>query len=485
MNGDSAAAEPAGENACSAHGGLTASVPAPGYDGPFDAADRLAVYLQAGGFSAPAAAAKAGLFRRCAQTLRALQWAASEEGRAYCVPGRIEVLGKHTDYPGGSSLVAAAEQGFCLLAVPGDGPEVRIADAVRGETTRFALAAERLAPPGHWSNYPLTVARRLVRNFPGATRGVQIALASDLPPAAGMSSSSALMVAIAFALADANDLWSHERFLPELHEPLRLAGYLATIENGQSYGPLAGDRGVGTFGGSEDHTAILCSQPGFVRQYAYCPVRFQRQFPLPAGWTFAIASCGVAAEKTGAALEKYNRAARLAAAVAERWRCETGGDAPHLAAVAHGQAGAADRLRAILAGTAHGEFQAGELLGRWEHFLIENEAVIPAAGAALLEGDLATFGRWVDQSQHAAETLLGNQVPETVFLAAEARELGAAAASSFGAGFGGSVWALVPTNEASEFLVDWRRAYLSQFPQHESEATFFSSAAGPALCRIK
>jgi galactokinase len=324
----------------------------------------------------------------------------------------------------------------------------------------------------------------LVRNFPGATRGAQIAFASDLPPAAGMSSSSALMVAIWFALADANDIWSHERYLPELNEPLNLAGYLATIENGQSYGPLAGDRGVGTFGGSEDHTAILCARPGFVSQYAYCPVRFQRQMPLPAEWTFAIASCGVAAEKTGSALEKYNRASRLAVVVADLWRRETGGDAPHLAAVVRSQADAAERLRAILAGAKHGEFRTRQLLDRLEHFLIENEQVIPAAGEALAGGDLETFGRCVDRSQHAAEILLGNQIPETVYLAATARQSGAAAASAFGAGFGGSVWALVPTDRVSEFLAQWQRSYLDRFPQHEPQAAFFSTAAGPALCRV-
>jgi galactokinase len=463
---------------------LTAALPLHRYGGSFGDADRLAAFLQTCGFSISAAAAKARLFARCAAALPTQDSASPENSRAYLVPGRIEVLGKHTDYAGGSSLVAAAEQGFCLIAVAASDSEVRIADAIRGETIQFAMDSQRVPPAGHWANYPLTVARRLVRNFPGATRGARIALASDLPPAAGMSSSSALMVAIALALADANDIWSHARFLPELNEPLNLAGYLAAIENGQSYGPLAGDRGVGTFGGSEDHTAILCARPGFVRQYAYCPVRFERQMPLPADWTFAIASCGVAAEKTGAALEKYNRASRLAAVVADLWRRETSGDAPHLAAVVRSRADAAQRLRAILGGAEHGEFRPRELLDRLEHFLTENEQVIPAAGTALAGGDLETFGRWVDQSQRAAETLLGNQIPETVSLAAAAREHGAAAASAFGAGFGGSVWALVPTGRVSEFLAQWRRSYLARFPQHEPQAGFFSTAAGPALCRI-
>jgi len=330
----------------------------------------------------------------------------------------------------------------------------------------------------------MTVARRLTRNFPGATRGTQIALASDLPPAAGMSSSSALMVGVFFALADANDLWQHGSFLAELNEPLNLAGYLATIENGQSYGPLVGDRGVGTFGGSEDHTAILCAQPGFIRQYAYCPVRFERQMPMPPGYTFAVASSGVAAEKTGAALEKYNRASRLAAAVAEIWRRETGGDEAHLAAVLRSGADAGGRLRTILAGAQHNEFAPSDLLARFEHFLVENEQVIPAAGAALDCSDLETFGIWVDRSQHAAEKLLGNQIPETVHLAASARELGAVAASAFGAGFGGSVWALVASDCADDFLAAWQRRYAERFPAHRQEATFFATAAGPGLCRL-
>jgi galactokinase len=444
----------------------------------------LAAALQNCGFGAVPAAAKAALFGRCAAALSALGSAPSESTRAYFVPGRIEILGKHTDYAGGSSLVAAAERGFCLLAAAARGPQVRITDALRGETVQFSLDAELTSAAGDWSNYPLTVARRLVHNFPGATRGADIALASDLPPAAGMSSSSALMVAIFFALADVNGIWSHARFLPELNEPLNLAGYLATIENGQSYGALSGDRGVGTFGGSEDHTAILCARPGFVGQYAYCPVRFQQEFSLPAGWTFAIASCGVAAEKTGGALEKYNRASRLAAAVADIWRRETGSAAPHLAAIVQGQADAAPRLRAILAATKHDVFRPDELRNRLEHFLTENEQIIPAAGAALRGGDLEAFGRWVDRSQHAAETLLGNQVPETVCLADQARSLGAAAASAFGAGFGGSVWALVRDSQADEFLARWQGRYENQFPQHRQQAVFFATAAGPALCRI-
>ncbi len=90
----------------------------------------------------------------------------------------------------------------------------------------------------------------------------------------------------------------------------------------------------------------------------------------------------------------------------------------------------------------------------------------------------------MDRSQQAAEKLLGNQVPETIFLAASARRLGAAAASAFGAGFGGSVWALVETAGADGFLAAWADQYRAEFPQHAERSHFFITGAGPAAFRV-
>lgn len=119
-----------------------------------------------------------------------------------------------------------------------------------------------------------------------------------------------MIVAIALALAEVNQLPASPTFQANIHNLTDLAGYLGTVENGQTFGSLAGDRGVGTFGGSEDHTAILNGRPNQISQYAYCPVRFQRAIPLPPGYTFAVGSSGVVAEKTGAAMELYNTASR-------------------------------------------------------------------------------------------------------------------------------------------------------------------------------
>lgn len=452
------------------------------YQGKLDDSRALSDRLTAAGLSRSAARAKARLF---ASAAAALPVGNTADRRAFFVPGRVEVLGKHTDYAGGRSMVAAVERGFCIVAAPRDDALITVVDADARQRISFALHPPPTPRAGHWSNYPMTVARRVAVNFPEARRGADVVLAGDLPPAAGMSSSSSLIVAVFLVLADANQLPAQRRYRDHVGSTTDLAGYLGAVENGRSFGSLEGDCGVGTFGGSEDHTAILCAEPNHVSQYTYCPVRFDRSMRVPSGHTFAIGSSGVVAEKTGAARQQYNRASRMAVAVAQLWCRATGRDDPHLAAAFASSPDAVDRLREIVARAEGGEFAPAALSDRLEHFVVENEQIIPAAGDALDKEDLGEFGRLVDASQQAAEQLLGNQVPETVYLAASARERGAVAASAFGAGFGGSVWAMVETSRAETFLTGWAKAYRNRFPQHAPSSQFFLTGAGPAAFQLR
>ena len=447
---------------------------------PAELADRLEEI----GLSQAASLAAAQRFVKAAVALRNLKGEKLSETRAFFVPGRIEVLGKHTDYAGGRSMVTAAEQGFCLVAEPRSDQLVFLIDMKSLETADFALDPELTPRAGHWSNYPMTVARRLARNFLGIQCGVNIAFASDLPPAAGMSSSSALIVAVFLALADVNQLAARPEYRENIKDLLDLAGYLGTVENGQTFGTLAGDQGVGTFGGSEDHTAILTAQAGHVRQYAYCPVRFERAVPLPAGYTFAVASSGVVADKTGTALEKYNAASQLASTLANLWRQHTGRTEAHLAAILATGPEAAKELTGIVRSVVESPEERDLLERRLVHFFAENGLFLPRAGDALVRGDLEAFGHHVLRSQKCAERQLGNQVPETIALAANARRLGAVAASAFGAGFGGSIWALVETTRASAFLNAWADEYHVRFPEHAGTSAFFIAGAGPAAVQV-
>jgi galactokinase len=405
------------------------------------------------------------------------------------VPGRIEFLGKHTDYAGGRSLVCTVERGLAVVAAPRDDRIVRMTDAVSSDHVEVELSSELAPADGSWSNYVITVVRRIARNFPGPLRGADISFASDLPPAAGLSSSSALVVGTFLAIADLNAISAHEEYHRSLPNADDLAGYLGAVENGAAYGGLTGDRGVGTFSGSQDHTAILFSRAGALVQYAFAPVRFERVVNLPSNHVFVIGASGVLAEKTGAALELYNRQARRVHALVARWRAATGRDDPTLAAVLTSSDDALDRLRAIVrqppaASEYVDEFGSVDLLSRLDQFATESLEIIPAAGDALERGDLAMLGELVDRSQRGAELLLGNQVPETFHLARSARSLGAVAASAFGAGFGGSVWALVRSSDAREFLQRWQDDYTACFPEPGERASFFVTAAGPAAMRL-
>lgn len=431
-----------------------------------------------------AAQQKADLFRRCGLELMREGAGESSSVRAFVVPGRIEVLGKHTDYCGGPSLVAATEQGFVFAALESRDAAVRMVDVLWKEAVGFELSPDLTPPKKHWSNYPMTVARRLARNFPAVRRGAHVAFASDLPPAAGMSSSSAFVVGTYLVLSRVNGVSRLEVFKRNIADTDRLAAYLACVENGADFGALAGDSGVGTRGGSEDHTAILCSAPGALGLYSFQPVRLESRIGVPEDLVFVLASSGVVAEKTGGALESYNRASRLARAVVAAWREAVGGEEAHLAAVLAHSENAADRLRDILRTAGCQEFRPDELIDRLEHFAEEARCIVPRAVERLASGDIHGFGDAVDQSQETGARLLGNQVPETIALARQARDLGALAASAFGAGFGGSVWALVREEDSDAFLRAWQERYLESFPGRAGQEAFFTTRPSPAAFEL-
>ena len=460
--------------------------------------------LVAAGMSAHEARAKAQIFARANALLHA-----PDRAFAVFVPGRIEVLGKHTDYAGGRSLLCAAERGFCLVATPRADRRILLTDVVSGGRAEAMLDPGPAAPRAGWAVYVATVARRLARNFTAATRGADVVFGSDLPAAAGMSSSSALLTSAMLALSAINELPGTDVYRAAIRTNEDLAEYLGTIENGQSFGVLEGDAGVGTFGGSEDHTAMLCCRPGELCQYRFCPVAHERQVPVPAGYRFVVGVSGVVAEKTGAARDTYNRASLSARAVLAAWNAAASRADPTLAAAVESAPDAADRIRTLLgdgAASAGPKAAAGrsapaarstrsgpgaglqpceqDLRARFDQFVEETFVIIPKVADLLAAGRVEEISELVERSQRGAERGLRNQVPETVFLADAARELGAVAASAFGAGFGGSVWALVDEERLDTFCDDWPDVYERAFPQHAARAQFFTTAAGPAALRL-
>ena len=392
------------------------------------------------------------------------------------MPGRIEFLGKHTDYAGGRSLVCATEQGISVTAREIPEPVLRISDLVSGQRAELPLRPELEIPRGEWVAYPATVVRRFARDFGALSTGLDLGFTSDLPQDAGLSSSGALIVSVALALADANRLQERAAWRGVLPDREALAGYLGAVENGRGFGPFSADGGVGTQGGSQDHTAILCSRPGTLLQYGWIPVRFEREVAFPSDHVLAVAVSGVEAAKTRKAMSLYNRLAEDAAELLRVWRERSGRDDPTLFAALS----SASDARARLAGWLDRHDRRDGLLARLKQFSEECFEIIPAVADALAHGDIAALGELVDRSQAGAEAGLHNQVPETIHLQRSARERGAVAASAFGAGFGGSVWAMVREDQSAAFQEDWQDGYREAFPAHAASARFLTTRLGAA-----
>lgn len=392
--------------------------------------------------------AKAALFDRALT-------ACSGSSHASWVPGRLEVFGKHTDYGGGRTLVAAVPRGFAFAARPRSDDAIHVVDARTNEAVTI-VASEQDLPLRGWRNYVATVVRRLRTNFPDARLGADVAFASDLPPAAGMSSSSALVVGIADALVRLSGVDGGAAWRRQVRTPLDAASYFACIENGSAFGSLAGDSGVGTHGGSEDHAAMLQARAGCVSAFAFVPARLLDTVSLPLEWTFVIAPSGVTAEKTGGAQDLYNRLSAGVRVLLQIWNARESA-VPSLAAALQSSPDAGDRLRAHVRSARVDGWTVDALERRLDHFVRE-DARVERAVTALAKADAQALGELAGNSQAEAESLLGNQVPETIALARSARERGAFAACSFGAGFGGSVWALVEAAGADAFAARWHPA---------------------------
>jgi len=210
----------------------------------------------------------------------------------------------------------------------------------------------------------------------------------------------------------------------------------------------------------------------------------EKVIALPRSYVFAIGVSGVLADKTGSAREKYNRASRAASTVFEIWRTTSKRAEPTLFQAIEHSPDAAQQIRQVLSQSSHPQFSSQVLLDRFEQFHLECTQIIPQASDALSRGDLIEFGNLTDQSQAGAEHALGNQIPETCELVRSARALGASAASAFGAGFGGAVWALIESDRVPAFLEKWQDTYHSQFPLRARASEFFACRPGPSTFRI-
>ncbi len=121
---------------------------------------------------------------------------------AWAAPGRVNLIGEHTDYNDGFVLPFALAQRTIVEATAVDGPQWTVWSAITGETVAFG--PEDLAPGKirGWAGYVAGIVWALRRfGFDGGS-GARLAISSDVPVGAGLSSSAALECAVLTALVD-------------------------------------------------------------------------------------------------------------------------------------------------------------------------------------------------------------------------------------------------------------------------------------------
>ncbi|HVS19233.1 MAG TPA: galactokinase family protein, partial [Planctomycetota bacterium] len=289
-------------------------------------------------------------------------------------PGRVNLIGEHIDYCDLPVLPMALAEGLELAFRPRDDARVRLTTSLEGQpAVEFELDAHLAREPaGAWGNYARAAAQALVRDL-ALERGLEGALHADLPEAAGLSSSAALVVAVAVALLDANG-----RHLP----PLELAELCAGAE-----------RFVGTRGGGMDQAACVLARAGHALRIDFAPLR-ARALRVPDDWRFVVAHSGVRADKSGSARAAYNRRR----AEVEEVRRRLGGEA--------GAPGARTWPQLLephargVGGVRAEELLDNRLLARFRHVRGEAERVERAC-RALEAGDAPLFARLLDAS-HAS-----------------------------------------------------------------------------------
>ena len=178
-------------------------------------------------------------------------------------PGRVNLIGEHIDYHGLPVLPIALERRVRVAFRPR--ADRRIQRSPRRTARGNSNGRTSLAPVarGDWENY-LRAAARVAAHVPPRIRaGIDAEISSDLPAAAGLSSSSALIVAFTLGLLRAN-------------------GYNPGFEELMEVLP-EGEQFVGTRGGGMDHAASLASRAGCASLIGFDPVTI-RHIPIPRGW---------------------------------------------------------------------------------------------------------------------------------------------------------------------------------------------------------
>lgn len=320
-------------------------------------------------------------------------------------PGRVNLIGEHIDYHLLPVLPMAIGQRVTVRFDVADGSRVTAVslDGFAPRSFEWTQAIEPYAA-GDWGNYLKAAAQAVALRW-GVHRGIDAEVTGNIPPAAGLSSSSALLVAFTLALLRANGI---EATLSELME---------ILPDGEQY--------VGTRGGGMDHASSLGGEEGCALEIHFDPFHV-RPIRIPADWGFLCAHSRRMAEKSSAVREEYNQR-RFAGQRALR---------------AVGFARYADVTDESVASRLNDPLERRCFL----HVVTEAQRVREAIGA-MERGDAAAFGRILNEGHRSLRDGLQVSCGELDRLTECALQAGALGARLTGAGFGGCAIVFAPRVE--------------------------------------
>jgi galactokinase len=318
-------------------------------------------------------------------------------------PGRVNLIGEHTDYNGGLAMPFAIERGVTVTATPAPGGEIEA--YARDEDERDAFPLAHPEPAEGWRAFVRGTVAELTRAG-YALKPAHLEIAGDLPQGSGLSSSAALEAALCLALlALAGE--------PEPDDRRELAKLCCRVEHDW----------VGAQTGLLDQLASLLGAPACALRIDFATLEVDR-VPLELGdWRLVTIESGATHTHAGSG---YNE---------RREECRRAAEALGVATLSEADPDAVERLE-------------DPLRRRARHVLTEN-ARVDAMGEALARGDLERAGALLDASHASLRDDYESSVPEVEATVERLKRAGAAGARMLGGGFGGSVLALLPPGVAT------------------------------------
>jgi galactokinase len=350
-------------------------------------------------------------------------------------PGRVNLIGEHTDYNGGPVLPVALERRTAVAAAVAGG--WRAASTLTPGVREVAIDG---AMSGNWTDYLAGVVREL-RALGAAPPGASIAVGSTIPVGAGLASSAALTVAVAKALS----LLAGRRL-----GPMELADVAYRAEH-DHVGVRCGrmDQTIAAHG--ERGTALLFDTSTGALHRIPCPMRL---------W---IVETGVSHHLTGGELNQRRRECEDALGYCRKWH-------PGLSHLAQLQP--ADLLEV--------EWRLPPPLMRRVRHVVSECARTRAAARALAAGDLELLGRLLLEGHESLRQDFESTVEEADLIVSSAAELGAYGARLTGAGWGGAVVLLAPLAVEARIVAEVGETFRLRFGR---AANIWSTRAGAGVRR--